>query len=290
MLNVQELERQWFRYKLKSYIPKIALFTLLVILSIIVLLFFLDSNSSSNNSSHISKVSSTPTPVSEEKKSVTKKTSATSTPVPLHQEEAVAVKKKMNTQERLVLQPSLNFINSLQYMPEESVQKPLEKKALTKEALIKKPTTTKESELKIVEHKNIKPVIEKNTQLEPKEDALVLVSQKIAPHTNFTINIQEEEADIQDVIKRFQNNKNPALSLFVAKRFYALKKYKYAYNYALITNNLNSDIKESWLIAAKSLSKLNKKDKAISLLTQYIDNTKSVQATMLLEQIKNGSL
>ncbi len=290
MLNVQELERQWFRYKLKSYIPKIALFTLLVILSIIVLLFFLDSNSSSNNSSHISKVSSTPTPVSEEKKSVTKKTSATSTPVPLHQEEAVAVKKKMNIQERLVLQPSLNFINSLQYMPEESVQKPLEKKALTKEALIKKPTTTKESELKIVEHKNIKPVIEKNTQLEPEKDALVLVSQKIAPHTNFTINVQEEETDIQDVIKRFHNNKNTKLSLFVAKRFYALKKYKYAYNYALMTNNLNSDIEESWLIAAKSLSKLNKKDKAISLLTQYIDNTKSVQATMLLEQIKNGSL
>ena len=69
-----------------------------------------------------------------------------------------------------------------------------------------------------------------------------------------------------------------------------MKEYTKAYNYALITNGLNSNIEESWLIAAKSLSKLNQKDKAIALLTQFIDDTKSIDAIMLLEQIKDGTL
>ena len=70
------------------------------------------------------------------------------------------------------------------------------------------------------------------------------------------IKINKENSDIQDVIKRFNINKNPALSLFIAKRYYQIGEYEAAYNYAQTTNNIDNKIDESWIIFSKSLVKL----------------------------------
>jgi len=272
MLNVQELERKWFRYKLKSYIPKIIFFIVLITLSILILLFIFNSDIPSNTSTAVSEV---PKTIKEEQTTLI----VSQVPTKLHQE-AIAAKKKILPQEQLILKPSLEFINSLKYMPEEPIQVSKPKQL--------RPTVAKEAELKVIEHKNIKPIEETNVKVQKLPPEIITAEKKPAVH--FTINIQQEEADIQEVIQRFHNNKKPALSLFVAKRFYAIKKYNNAYNYALITNELNSDIEESWLIAAKSLSKLGQKEKAIHLLNDFINDSKSIRAIMLLEQIKNGSL
>ncbi len=279
MHNVQELERQWFRYKLKSYIPKIILFIVLITLSIFILLFIFNSDISPNTSTNISEVPETIMPIKEEQ------TEITISPVPtkLHQE-MIPVKKKTPPQEQLILKPSLEFINSLQYMPEEPIQVSKPKQ------LEQKPVVAKKQELEVIEHKNIKPIIETNVKVKIEEPTPEIINEEKKPPPYFTINIQQEEADIQEVIRRFYNNKKPALSLFVAKRFYAIKKYSDAYNYALVTNELNSEIEESWLIAAKSLSKLGQKEKAINLLNDFIGDSKSIRAIMLLEQIKNDSL
>lgn len=282
MLNVQELERQWFRYKLKSYIPKIILFIVLITLSIFIIVFTFNSDISSNTSPTTSKLPDSLVSV----QSISKKTTLPSTSIKSSQETILAepVKNGITAQEQLILQPSLDFINSLKYMPEEPIQKLQAKKS------VQKSIVTKKTGLQVMEHKNIKPIIEKNLKPKAQELTSETTIKKEESPPNFTINIKQEESDIQEVIKRFHNNKKPALSLFVAKRFYALKRYNHAYNYALITNELNSEIEESWLIAAKSLSKLNQKEKAITLLTQFIDDSKSIRAIMLLEKIKSGTL
>jgi len=282
MLNVQELERQWFRYKLKSYIPKIILFIVLITLSIFIIVFTFNSDISSNTSPTTSKLPDSLVSV----QSISKKTTLPSTSIKSSQETILAepVKNGITAQEQLILQPSLDFINSLKYMPEEPIQKLQAKKS------VQKSIVTKITGLQVMEHKNIKPIIEKNLKPKAQELTSETTIKKEESPPNFTINIKQEESDIQEVIKRFHNNKKPALSLFVAKRFYALKRYNHAYNYALITNELNSEIEESWLIAAKSLSKLNQKEKAITLLTQFIDDSKSIRAIMLLEKIKSGTL
>ena len=53
------------------------------------------------------------------------------------------------------------------------------------------------------------------------------------------INKQNTDDDIKHVIKRFKKNNNPALSLFIAKKYYDQGKYSKSYNYALITNGIN---------------------------------------------------
>ena len=111
--------------------------------------------------------------------------------------------------------------------------------------------------------------------------------QKVEPQK---INIQRKETkdDIKNVIARFQKSNNPALSLFIAKKYYEIFNYKQAYNYALITNQINAQIEDSWLIFTKSLVKLGKKKMAMKTLEEYIQNSHSNNAQLLLNEIKSG--
>lgn len=115
-----------------------------------------------------------------------------------------------------------------------------------------------------------------------------MLKKKIVSRIN--IKRQDTQKDIQDVIKRFKKSNNPALSLFIAKKYYELEDFNKAYNYALITNGINNNIEDSWLIFAKSLVKLNKKSKAVETLKKYIGHSDSYRAKILLENIKSGKL
>ena len=99
---------------------------------------------------------------------------------------------------------------------------------------------------------------------------------------------EETKKDLQQIIKRFQSNKSPALSLFIARKYYEFGDYSQAYNYALTTNQLNKKIEKSWIIFAKSLVKLHKKKDSIKILTQYINASHSNNAMILLNDIKTG--
>ncbi len=108
--------------------------------------------------------------------------------------------------------------------------------------------------------------------------------------SQMTIQRDDDMKDIQDVVARFKKNKNPVLSLFIAKRYYNIGNYQQAYNYALITNELDSSIEDSWLIFAKSLYKMNQKEMAIKTLKSYIQESNSVKAKIALDQMESGTL
>ena len=124
----------------------------------------------------------------------------------------------------------------------------------------------------------------------PKQEVPVQpVIQKASEPNQMVIQRDDDMKDIQDVIARFKKNKNPALSLFVAKRYYKIGNYQQAYNYALITNELDNNIEDSWLIFAKSLYKLDQKDMAIKTLKAYIQESSSVKARITLDQMEKGT-
>jgi len=108
--------------------------------------------------------------------------------------------------------------------------------------------------------------------------------------TSSTISITQQDAsDLKDVIKRFETNKSPALSLFLARRYYDLQDYTHSYEYAIKTNEIDSTIEESWLIFAKSLVKLGRNEEAVKTLGTYIQHSNSGRAKSLLDEINKGS-
>jgi len=164
--------------------------------------------------------------------------------------------KPIIVEEKLVITPSFEFLTKIE-----------NEKTVAKKIVLKNKSTQKE----VLPKKEKPPTVTTEKRL---------------------INIKREDSykNIADVIKRFKKNNNPALSLFVAKKYYELGEYNKSYNYALVTNNINNKIESSWLIFAKSLVKLNKKDKAVKILKDYIKTSHSNSAKILLEDIEKGRL
>jgi tetratricopeptide (TPR) repeat protein len=268
MLNIPELERRWLRYKIKSLTPyAIAGISIIVIATYV---FFnsqnekviLKTSTSQKQSTHALKQN-----LHVEKNTTIQKTQEVSHTTSLQPKQPVIKQKEVETitpltakveKSKTILRPSMNFLHN-----------------------IDKPSNITDRD-DIAEQEPI-------NQEEVKEVAEdIMTPQAKITSSHILIKRRDTNDDIKEIVKRFKKNNNPALSLFIAKKYYEMGDYKKAYNYALITNNINSDIEESWIVFSKSLVKMGKRDIAIKTLKKYINYSQSNTAQILLNEIQSG--
>lgn len=298
MLNVDELERKHKKYKLKSYTPYLAI-SLGVSAAILSISFFIMYDFGSKQETIREPIAPITQNINEEKESsVVDESRAVSKNQEINQVVAIDDEKQKEepdvqnaeTKERVQLSPSLNFIKKLEAEAPIYKKEAGAKPAPVIEKKVEKPT---KNDSVIVKEENKKEEVALPVVEEVKESIAIVekpVIERSASETTSTIDIKrrDDEEDIKHVIKRFNVNHSPALSLFVAKKYYQLGDYEQAYNYSLITNDINNNIEESWLIFSKSLVKLGKKDKAVETLKKYIKHSDSSQARQLLDEIMSG--
>ncbi len=262
MLNIHDLEKRHFHYKLKSYIPYVIIFFSITVIAGIMFTFVNRDVFSQDNkkvemiqNTTEQKIEIKPEKVEQKKEVIKKEISNT-----IKKDSVITTPQY----EKLTLTPSMNFIENINAnsLGASSYKEPAKKEKITSQS-IKIP----------------KPKVEENRQIITKDEDSSIQIKK-----NNTYN------DIQHVIKRFKKNNNPALSLFVAKKYYELGEYKKSYNYALRTNEINKDIEASWIIFAKSLVKLDKKEMAVKTLKKYINHSDSNKAKILLDEIISGKI
>ncbi len=297
MLNIHDLEKRHKKYKRDSNLPFIVLSTVvgatLIGATFFVLTYQKEEVVADAQQTQLTSLEKTPaqtTPVVEkrveEKKDETNET--TLVPKPIEANESIPsvaeIPKELETQKeqkRVVLTPSLEFISKMDATAPKNYSSELISNAKVEVA----PAA-----------EEIKPVVIPPKVQEIKEEIIEPIKMekveipevKEEKKGSISIARRDEQKDIADVIKRFNVNHNPALSLFVAKKYYQLGNYEQAYNYALITNDLNNNIEESWIVFAKSLMKLNKKEMAVETLKKYISHSNSSQARQLLDEINAG--
>ena len=265
MINIYELEKKWLRYKIKSYLPQIIFITIIItISSYYILPYSIKTIKNMINivPSDILKNQNTKTLTQNKKIIIENNTSIINKKTAKDDKSLQNIAKE--TDNKIVLTPSLNFIDTLENTtPEYYKKKESIKKIVVKNTKIIKKKIQKQKEVKQITIKKIEK-------------------------KSISIKRRNNQNDINYVIKRFENNNDPQLSLFLSKKYYEMKKYKKAYNYALITNKIDKNIEESWLIFSKSLVKLNKKNMSIKILKRYIQQSKSNQAKILLNDIVLG--
>lgn len=270
MLNIHDLERRWLKYKLKHYAPIVlgGIFTLIILTIGIVLV----NDSTVKTETAQTKIVAPQLETKVVEANITKKTTISPK---IEQVETINVPQNTVTVEpvaqpkgKLILKPSLRFMDNIEdslnhyYIPDEPDNLGID-----------------ESNHNIQEVKAIKKVVSK---------PVVEVEQKSDTKQNLSIIRHEDKTDLSDVIRRFKKNKNPTLSLFIAKKYYSLGEYQKSYNYALMTNEIDKNIEESWLIFAKSLVKLGQHELAIATLKSYTSSSNSTSAKALLGKIQSG--
>jgi hypothetical protein len=274
MLNTRDLERRWLKYKIKSYIPY-AIITLSVIVILISLsVYYTSINSSEPGIAEEQKTTMLANKVKEVKtvtaqpKKILKKDVPTISSVIDTSEVAIPIQKQSESRKKVVLKPSMDFMKNIQDSSEGYYQNTPDEKTFNTPYVTTKPAEVRDE-----------VVVEETTPVvhEEQQEAKKIV---IARETSVQ--------DIKDAEKRFNKNNNPALSLFLAKQYYARGDYSKSYNYALITNQLDKDNEDSWLIFSRSLVKLGKIDLAKKALKEYIKFSHSSNAQLLLDDITTG--
>ncbi len=271
MLNIHELERQWLRYKIKSYIPLVL--SIFASVSIVSLFFIYIPLSETEN------ITKTPVEIRHEESSnlqtqavIEKKPTLEPTATaPIELNIADNTQGQINVAPKeeksaLVLKPSLHFMDNI----EDGLS------AFMEEGMpLQDPITSSLQEEN--EALSVSENIETNSKPEENDE------------NKLSITSNKSDSDLKDVIRRFKKNKNPALSLFIAKRYYAAGEYQKSYNYALMTNEIDKNIEESWIIFSKSLVKLGQHELAMNTLKSYLKTTKSTAADVLLRKIESGT-
>ena len=263
MLNINDLESRWLKYKIKSYIPHISIFlSFVVILTLVFIIGLKPTEIKQVVAVEEQAPKIVPTPAVNNK--IVQKTIPTPTPT-------------INNYQKTLLSPSFGFINKMQEggIPNHKPLKISKKEpvvVIPKIKIVQVPKIIKQEKQKAIKP-DVKPQKEKETS--KKETSISIVK-------------QTTQNDINEVVKRFNKNNNPALSLFIAKKYYELGEYRKSYNYSLKTNNINNDMEASWIIFAKSLVKLDEKEMAIKILRKYISHSDSNRAQLLLNNILSG--
>lgn len=260
MLNLNDLEHRWLRYKIKVFIPYILILLSLTIIAIILFTMnfkkeILTDKLTLNNHKSITKKEST-IPIQTPDKEI----NTTTKP------KEIFIKQS----EKLMLSPSLNFMNQIQNNTTPEYQT--------------NNISKKTKNIKLIEPKLVQT---SKTTFKPTLDPSP-VKEDLQKETTINITKRTTTNDINEVVKRFNKNNNPTLSLFIAKKYYEIGDYRKSYNYALITNEINNDIEASWVIFAKSLVKLNETEMAIKVLNEYIKQSNSNRAYLLLDKIQSG--
>ena len=300
MLNVHDLEIRHKKYKLKLLIPYFAISAVLMVI-LVSMIFFLSYDSEYKIALENEKqLQNQPTVVQEVVNPIAKNDNVTvvkdenSTSLEEVQLQPTAVKEnfmpteeKIEEQEKVMLSPSLNFINNIKSQAAKKESSVVHEEIKKLAPQMQKKEDTSVFKVEEVKQTAVQPQKNQEEIVPLKIEEVVATTPKIENKSSIKIERKNDD-DIRDVLNRFNINHNPALSLFVAKKYYQMDEYEQAYNYALITNGINNNIEESWIIFSKSLVKMNKKDEAVEMLKKYIAHSHSSQAKQLLEEIQTG--
>lgn len=273
MLNINELESKWKRYKIKSYIPHAVIFVSTLIILILSLTFFTPDTNQIDEIVQVEpviapkKVEAKPQ-VQETSEPVVQKEETVEPSVEIVKTETPKKTPAQSKQKKITLTPSLDFM-----------------KSINRDALPYYTQGDDDTPSRKQDEEELDENQEESTSNTKQDDTTQ--SQAKEPES-ISIKRGTTQDDIQHVLKRFKKNNNPALSLFIAQKYYDLGDYHNSYNYALITNEINNNIEDSWIIFTKSLVKLDQKDMAIKTLKQYLEYSNSSKANRLLEEILSG--
>lgn len=256
MLDVNNLQRRWIKYKLRYYAPYIGGSIAVIILSFGSAIWFSSKPSES----------AAPLPVVK--------------PLPKPQPVQTVPDTVQPSNEATVLEPSMEFVNTLQAGPVNDV--PVQPQPIRVSA----PQVVSTS----VVPKSV-PAVTTIPEIvtAPQPKSVVPVSAKPIDPKPLAINRNEAKLDISILEQRFKESGNPNTGLFVSRYYYDHGNYTSAYNYALKTNEINPNIEDSWIIFAKSQVKLGQTDMAKKTLQLYVSRSSSEKAKDLLNAIEQGT-
>jgi len=299
--DIIELEKKWFKYKVKQ---KIKFYIILIISTIILTYIGYQTFELKQTTQH----------KKENKKNI---------------EKEVKIKKQkfkaINTKKKIINEQnnSKNTINIEQNTTVNIVNSQISNKSVLKESNNTKKTVQKKQNM-VIKKENLKPYYfklvptDQGSELfssngflklnlpfkkeEVKERVMIKEIPIVQPIRKIEaavekqtiikkpkISIDMQEVDTISYLKdKYYSTSSIVFALMLAEEYYYVKNYEDALKWSLTANDIDPQNTKSWYWFAKSKVKLNKKEDAIKALKAYLSNNNSKRLSTLLNKIELG--
>jgi len=290
MHKYEELERLYYAKKRKFYI-KIALLSSLIVVVLGYLLFVLLKDKPKEEVKKAPKQEVVKPKKIEKKsvvveKNVVKKIEINNSKQqpepkkPKSVEKIEVVKTETKKEKVKPIKPIIKKSQPLKKSPkkDEALFLPLEPKIEVKEEykLTLKPIypNIDKIEKKVETKKAIKPKQQPKPKVNPKkvESKKTQIHKKIVKKDEKKPILKSREVNLMALINNFENEKSYEDAIKISQILYNKGNFQKAIDWSFKANSINPSDYQSWLLYAKSLYKMNRKNKAIKVLNGYINN------------------
>ncbi|BBG65683.1 transformation system protein [Hydrogenimonas sp.] len=93
---------------------------------------------------------------------------------------------------------------------------------------------------------------------------------------------------LKHLIAKFNRTNDPKLASYIAQSYYKKGDYKEALKWSVTANSLDPSSEETWLVYARSKVKLGRKEEAIKALRIYLNQYNSRRAKSYLKSLESG--
>jgi len=166
-----------------------------------------------------------------------------------------------------------------------------------KEKVTPTPTVEKKSVATIYKEYNpqiINPYIENLEIVERNKEVVYQTEKKERQNSlrrkekSFITHNDASSFQLESLLLRYKKSKNSKIATHIANTYFNNRDYKNAYHYAVEANELDPLSEHSWLITAKSLFKMDRKNDAVKILKNYIATYPSESSKKLLFTMLSG--
>ncbi|WP_201353100.1 CDC27 family protein [Hydrogenimonas urashimensis] len=300
MLEIEQLEKEWRRYKLKQFRPLVVTLLLLGGGAAATLLWpeIRTLFPSLEQSERVVGKKPTAAPVAKKHEKAQERTRSpepVSASTQLPEKPALAAVKPATVQPTekrekaptpktgeasVVLNPDTAFLSEFKASLKE--EKPVSNTPVKQEVIpVANETSRAEKKTKKPRLEEIEPVPAKQTnavsvQVEPKRKSSLLIQTK---RTNNTL---------EYLIERFNQKRDPKLATYIAQSFYKKGNYNETVRWSIVANSLDPSSEESWLLFAQAKVKLGQKEDAINALRIYLNQYSSKKVKSYLQTLESG--
>ena len=267
MINTKQLEKRWYRYKIKNFILFFAGFLLFLLLPYGGYYLL-------NYANPMDEKNSLNTPVVQMDRMSIKEVKPDEKPLL----ETISVPKEHNltsmTPSEVILSPIIPIVDFTQEKSNDRANKRVvEKKSISPK---------REEKSRLVQAKP-------STYLTPNE--LLVVNGTASKRETKKIHFQSSSSNYMEIMKqKFHKNKNPREAMLLANAYYKAGNYIQSEKWALKANSLDKDLEESWLLFAKSKEQQGSRQEALKILGTYYKKSKSLKAKILIQKIRSEGL
>lgn len=282
-LEILELEKKVFKYRLKKRIPYLIVLLLCLILSGIALFFYLKPSHTitvEEKQPALTPIPSTSSAI-ETNLSINQNASSSSHVLTKQEHQNDNTKAEEKT---LFLQLPTISKNNIGKKNSSLLEQPENPKNTLS-------TEIEEPENRVLSSKSMKVPDENFYRTkEDKIDTLLLpppLTEEEKPKGIIKIESQEVNS-IKYLKERFEKSHNIIFALMLSEEYYIAKNYQDSNKWSIVANTIDADNEKSWILFAKSKLKLGQKQDAIASLEAYLKHNKSKAAQSLLTQILSG--